>query len=78
MITIGSPDHEKREQRVQSFKDRAPDKPVYVKTVLSYDETEQEALDGAYEQWRTNCTPGPVTQNLPTTAQFDAVGEEIT
>lgn len=78
MITVGSPNIEQLEQLVEAFQDRAPDEPIYVKAQLSYAENEQEALDGAYEQWRTNCVPGAITENLRTTAQFDAVGEEIT
>ena len=78
MVTVGSPNVERLEGVVEAFRDRAPDKPVYVKAQLSYDEDEQSALDGAYEQWRTNCVAGPVTQNLRTTAQYDAVGESVT
>lgn len=78
MITVGAPDVGQLEGLVEAFRDRAPDELIYVKAQLSYDEDEQSALDGAYEQWRTNCVPGPVTENLRTTAQFDAVGEEIT
>ena len=78
MVTIGTTDHDRLKRRVRAFRDRAPDKPVYLKVQLSYDEGEEAALEGAYEQWRTNCVPGPVTENLRTTEQFDAVGETVT
>ena len=78
MVTIGTPNHERLERRVEAFRERAPDKPVYVKVQLSWDEDEESALEGAYDQWRTNCVPGPVTENLRTTEQFDAVGETVT
>ena len=78
MVTIGTTNHDRLKRRVEAFRDAAPDKPVYLKVQLSYDEDERSALDGAYDQWRTNCVPGPVTQNLRTTEQFDAVGETVT
>lgn len=77
MVTIGTPDHESLEKRVRAFRDQAPKKPVYLKVQLSYDEDEEAALDGAYDQWRTNSVPGPITQNLRTTEEYDAVGELI-
>ncbi len=78
LVTVGAPDVGQLERVVAAFRDGAPDKPVYVKAQLSYDEDERSALEGAYEQWRTNCVPGAVTENLRTTAQFDAVGESVT
>ena len=78
MITVGTPDQERMERLVEAFRERAPEKPVYVKVQLSYDEDEEAALEGAYEQWRTNCVPGPVTENLRTTEQYDRVGETVT
>lgn len=77
LITVGTPDVDALDRIVGAFWSRAPEKPVYVKAQLSYDADEQSALDGAYEQWRTNCVPGDVTENLRTTAQFDAVGEGV-
>lgn len=78
MITVGAPDVDQLERIAAAFRERAPDEPVYVKAQLSYDEDEQSALEGAVEQWRTNCVPGPVTENLRTTEQFDDVGDTIT
>lgn len=77
MITVGTPDLDHLESVVAAFRDRAPEKPVYVKAQLSYADDAGSAVEGAYEQWRTNAIPGAVTQNLRTTAQFDDVGETI-
>ncbi|MFP8953551.1 TIGR03885 family FMN-dependent LLM class oxidoreductase [Natrialbaceae archaeon A-arb3/5] len=77
LITIGTPDHEGLEARIEAFRDGSPDKPVYLKVQLSYDEDEEAAIEGAYDQWRTNCVPGPVTQKLRTAEEFDELGEEI-
>ena len=78
MITIAASDHESLKRRVEAFRERAPDKPVYLKVQLSYNTDEEAALDGAYEQWRTNCIPGPVTQQLRTPVEYDELGEAIT
>lgn len=77
MITIATPDREGLQDRVEAFRERAPEKPIYLKVQLSYAESEEAAREGAIDQWRTNCVPGPVTQELRTTEQFDAIGKEI-
>ncbi|APW97815.1 LLM class F420-dependent oxidoreductase [Halobiforma lacisalsi AJ5] len=77
MITIGTPDRDALEDRIEAFREGSPDGDVYLKVQLSYDADEEAALEGAYDQWRTNCVPGPVTQELRTPAAFDELGEEI-
>ncbi|TYL38583.1 LLM class F420-dependent oxidoreductase [Natronococcus pandeyae] len=77
MITIATPAHDEVAQRVEAFREHAPDEPVYLKVQLSYDTDEEAALEGAYDQWRTNCVPGPVTQQLRTPEEYDELGEEI-
>ncbi len=77
MITVATPDHEADAERVEAFRESAPNKPVYLKAQLSYAEDEDRALDGAYEQWRTNCIPGRVTQQLRTPEDYDELGEQI-
>ncbi len=77
MITLGTPDHEADAARVEAFREHAPEKDVYLKTQLSWDEDDESALEGAVDQWRTNCVPGPVTQQLRTPEEFDELGEEI-
>jgi coenzyme F420-dependent glucose-6-phosphate dehydrogenase len=78
LITIATPDHEALETRVEAFREGAPDKPVFLKVQLSYADDEDAALEGAYDQWRTNCAPGSVTQKLRTPDEFDQLGEQIT
>ncbi|RQG98964.1 TIGR03885 family FMN-dependent LLM class oxidoreductase [Natrarchaeobius oligotrophus] len=77
MITIATPDRERLANRVRSFRAHAPDAPVYLKVQLSYADDEESALEGAYDQWRTNCVPGPVTQELRTAEQYDELGEGV-
>jgi coenzyme F420-dependent glucose-6-phosphate dehydrogenase len=77
MITIATPDHEDLKRRVEAFRERAPEKPIHLKVQLSYADDDESALEGAYDQWRTNCVPGATTQELRTPEQFDELGEEI-
>lgn len=77
MITVATPDHEADRSRVEAFRNEAPEKPVFLKAQLSYDSDWESAMDGAYEQWRTNCIPGPVTQQLRTPQEYDELGEQI-
>ncbi|MFB6141076.1 MAG: TIGR03885 family FMN-dependent LLM class oxidoreductase [Halosimplex sp.] len=78
MITVGTPQTDFVERVVSAFREEAPDKPVSVKAQLAYGEDEEAAIEGAYDQWRTNSVPGPVTEQLRTTEDFDAVGEQVT
>ncbi|WIV67560.1 TIGR03885 family FMN-dependent LLM class oxidoreductase [Natrialbaceae archaeon AArc-T1-2] len=77
MITIATPDHEDDASRVEAFRENAPEKPVYLKAQHSYDETDEAALGGAYEQWRNQCVPGTVTQELRTPEEYDALGAQL-
>lgn len=78
MITIATPNHEEDAVRVKAFKENAPNKPVYLKAQHSYDTDDETALKGAYEQWRNQCIPGPVTQQLRTPEEYDQLGEQLT
>lgn len=77
MITLGTPDHEADASRVEAFRSEAPEKPVYLKVQLSYGADDEAALEGAYDQWRTNCLPGAVMQDLRTPEDYDDLGEVV-
>lgn len=77
MITLGTPDHEHDASRIEAFRAEAPDKPVYLKVQLSYGTDEEAALEGAYDQWRTNCVPGTVTHELRTPTDYDELAEVV-
>ncbi|OVE83929.1 TIGR03885 family FMN-dependent LLM class oxidoreductase [Natronolimnobius baerhuensis] len=77
MITIATPDHEADAARVEAFRENAPEKPVFLKAQHAYADSDEAALEGAYEQWHTNCVPGPVTQELRTPEQFDELSETV-
>jgi coenzyme F420-dependent glucose-6-phosphate dehydrogenase len=53
-------------------------KPMILKVQLSYAHDEEEAIKGAYDQWRTNIFQGTVLGDLYKVEQFDALGEFVT
>ena len=52
-------------------------KPMYVKVQLSYAKNEQEARQGAYEQWRTNIFKSSVLSELSTPEEFEAAAQYV-
>ncbi|WP_255192052.1 TIGR03885 family FMN-dependent LLM class oxidoreductase [Natronobeatus ordinarius] len=77
MITIATPDHEDDAARVEAFREHAPDKPIYLKAQHAYAEDDDAALEGANDQWRANCVPGAVTQELRTPEEFGELAAEL-
>lgn len=51
--------------------------PIYIKAQLSYDETEEKALNGAWEQWKTNAFKNRVQTELKIPEQFDDASELV-
>lgn len=52
-------------------------KPLYLQIHLSYAETDEAARRHAHEQWRTTMLPGPVGEELPLPAQFEAAAQFV-
>ena len=72
LITISRP-HDQLEQVVEAFRRGGGEgKPMYLKAQLSYANDDKAALQGAYDQWRTNIFDSPVLADLKHPAQFDA------
>ncbi|MFQ4139883.1 TIGR03885 family FMN-dependent LLM class oxidoreductase [Nodosilinea sp. PGN35] len=72
LITISHP-HEKLRQVVEAFRRGGGEhKPMYLKVQLSYAKTEEAALQGAYDQWRTNIFESTMLAELRHPRQFDA------
>jgi coenzyme F420-dependent glucose-6-phosphate dehydrogenase len=77
LITVAKP-YEELKEVVDAFRANGGEgKPVYLKVQLAYDDTEEAALMGAHDQWRTNIFQGNVLGELRTVAEFDALGEFI-
>lgn len=78
LTTIHKPLEELKET-VQAFrKGGGEGKPMIVKVQLSYARNEEDAIQGAYDQWRTNIFQGTVLGDLYKVEQFDALGEFVT
>jgi coenzyme F420-dependent glucose-6-phosphate dehydrogenase len=77
MITVHQ-EHKALKEVVEAFrKNGGEGKPVYLKAQLSYATTEEEALQGAYDQWRTNIFKSTALSELWQVEQFDAVAEMV-
>ena len=77
IITVHRPYDELKEV-VDAFRNNGGEgKPVHLKVQLSYAATEQEALEGAWEQWRTNIFHSTVLGDLWQVEQFDELGKFI-
>jgi coenzyme F420-dependent glucose-6-phosphate dehydrogenase len=70
MITISHP-LEKLEKMIDEFRAGGGDgKPLILKLHVSYDTSEEEALKGAYEEWKTNIFESNVLSDLHKPAQL--------
>lgn len=76
MITISKP-LEELQKMVDAFRKKASNKPMALKVQISYDASEEKALEGAWEQWKNNIFPSKVTSEFNTPEQFDDIGEKV-
>jgi coenzyme F420-dependent glucose-6-phosphate dehydrogenase len=77
LLTAHKP-HQEMKQVVEAFRNNGGEgKPIYLKVQLSYAKTHEDAVQGAYEQWRTNIFQGSVLGDMPTTAHFDAAAQFV-
>ena len=77
LITVHRPYDELKEVVDAFRKGGGEGKPMYLKSQISYAATEEAALAGAYDQWRTNIFHGTVLGDLSKVEQFDALGEMV-
>ncbi|HEU0013449.1 MAG TPA: TIGR03885 family FMN-dependent LLM class oxidoreductase [Longimicrobium sp.] len=52
-------------------------KPLYLQAQLSFARTEDEAVEGAWRNWRQALYPSPVLATVRTPAEFDALGQYV-
>ena len=77
LITISQPEETLRKV-VDAFRRGGGEgKPMFLQAKHSYAESEEAALRGAYEQWRSNILPSNVNCNLATPQQFDAASSFV-
>ena len=78
LTTIHKP-YEELKATVGAFeKGGGKGKPKYLKVQLSYSRTYGEALEGAYDQWRTNVLPYEHLDDYSLPEEFDKAAENIT
>ena len=77
LITVHRPPDELKSV-VEAFRDNGGrGKPCYLKVQLSYAASEEEALQGAWQQWRSNIFHSTVLGELWQVEQFDELGKFV-
>jgi probable non-F420 flavinoid oxidoreductase len=77
LVTVNA-DKEHLQKMASAFrKGGGEGKPLYLKIQLSYALSEDEAILGAYDQWRNNIFPASTINDLRTVAEFDKLGEQV-
>ncbi|MBE0480451.1 MAG: TIGR03885 family FMN-dependent LLM class oxidoreductase [Dehalococcoidia bacterium] len=77
LITTSGP-REKLSQVIVAFKrGGGADKPLYLQAKLSYADTDEEALQGAWEQWRTGIFPSKILSEMRFPGQLDAAADFV-
>ena len=77
LITISQPE-DKLKKVADAWKNNGgAHKPMKLKVQLSYDETEEKALQGAHEQWRTNIFSSNINSQLRTPEDFKEMGKRV-
>lgn len=77
LITVHQP-HEKLKEVVDAYRNNGgEDKPVFLKVQLSYAPSQEEAIKGAHDQWRTNIFQSTPLAELWQVEQFDMMGEFV-
>ena len=77
LITIAQK-QEKLRRMIEAFRDGGGEgKPVYLQVHLSYAPDETEALEIAYDQWRSNVFAAPVCWDLELPEHFDEAARHV-
>jgi alkanesulfonate monooxygenase SsuD/methylene tetrahydromethanopterin reductase-like flavin-dependent oxidoreductase (luciferase family) len=76
-VTINQP-REALERVIDAFREGGGEgQPIYLQVHLSWAATDEEALQIAHDQWRTNVFPPPLCWDLETVEQFDLAAEHV-
>jgi probable non-F420 flavinoid oxidoreductase len=77
LITVVQP-REKLQELIDRFRQGGgAGKPLFLQAQHSYAPQEEEALQGAYDQWRASIFASNVATQIKTTEQFDAAAQVI-
>ncbi len=78
IITVSHPVEQLKEM-IKAFRENGGEgKKLILKVQLSYDKTDDEALEGAFTQWKTNIFKSHMLSQLRTPDQFEAAAEFVT
>lgn len=77
LITNSKPEKELKEVVNAFQRGGGKGKQMHLKVQVSYNETHEKALKGAFDQWRTNMFKNTVQTELSTPEKFDAASEFI-
>ena len=77
LITVSQPVEELK-KIIEGFRNSGGEgKPMHVKVQVSYSSSEEEALMGAFDQWRTNILPAEILGDLWLPKQYDAAAQFV-
>jgi coenzyme F420-dependent glucose-6-phosphate dehydrogenase len=77
LVTINKPIDELQEV-IDAFRTGGgAGKPIFLKVQLSYDTDHEKALQGAFEQWKTNIFESSLLSDLTTVSQFEAAAKFV-
>lgn len=77
IITISKPIEELKKMTAAFAEGGGEGKKLALKVQISYAADEEEALEGAWEQWKNNIFPSKLISEINTADQFDALGESV-
>lgn len=79
LITTAESDISKTKEKLDAFKTNGGEgKPVYLQYGFSYAQSEKNAIEGVYDQWRSNILPREKLATLQRVQEFDKIGANIT
>jgi alkanesulfonate monooxygenase SsuD/methylene tetrahydromethanopterin reductase-like flavin-dependent oxidoreductase (luciferase family) len=77
MITVGQP-QEKLAEVVKAFRGNGGEgKPMYLQAQVSFADTYEQALEGAWDQWRMSVLPSDQLVDAVTPEQIDRMSEKV-
>lgn len=77
LITVHKPLNELKAVIEGFKKNGGAGKSLYLKVQLSYARSEKDALEGAYDQWRTNILSGDILDDLWQVKQYEAAAQFV-
>jgi probable non-F420 flavinoid oxidoreductase len=77
VITTWKPFEKQREFIRAFYESGGRGKPMFLQAQVSYAHSDEAALQGAYDQWRSNIFESSILSDLRTPSQFDGIGQLV-